>query len=289
MRNLRADPGQQPMKLQIQRRRWASLRLGAVFVTVLLAACQSSPTPSSTAAPVAPESPSSGPASPTPAAITPRPSSPPLPLAIPRPTDLPIDGTCESSFDCLGLLSAGAHQTKVFNPGFRFAVQAAGWENIADSPGHFELLSLDNPGDLIGFYRQPRPTKPDGTLVAGVDIKVKPLETWLASNTALMAGATTPVTVGGLAGGRIDVALAPGLQSHQSDCPVQVCGLVFLGRSNTWAWDVGVAGPERERYYVLTARDGVVLIVVDSLDGTTFDALTTAADAILATAKFDGT
>jgi hypothetical protein len=38
---------------------------------------------------------------------------------------------------------------------------------------------------------------------------------------------------------------------------------------------------------VLAEKDGVVLIFVDSLDGTTFDALTRRADAILATVKFD--
>jgi hypothetical protein len=39
--------------------------------------------------------------------------------------------------------------------------------------------------------------------------------------------------------------------------------------------------------YVLTATAGVVLIFVDSLDGTTFDALAKRADTILATVKFD--
>jgi hypothetical protein len=39
--------------------------------------------------------------------------------------------------------------------------------------------------------------------------------------------------------------------------------------------------------YVLTAKSDVVLVFVDSFDGTTFDALTKRADTILATVKFD--
>ncbi len=42
-----------------------------------------------------------------------------------------------------------------------------------------------------------------------------------------------------------------------------------------------------QRLYVLDGKDGPVLIIVDSLDGTTFDSLTAAADAILASVKFD--
>ena len=38
---------------------------------------------------------------------------------------------------------------------------------------------------------------------------------------------------------------------------------------------------------VLAARDGVVLVIVDSLDGTTYDSLVKKADAILATVAFD--
>ena len=38
----------------------------------------------------------------------------------------------------------------------------------------------------------------------------------------------------------------------------------------------------------LAAKDGVVLVIVDSLDGTTYDSLTKKADAILSTVKFDG-
>jgi hypothetical protein len=85
----------------------------------------------------------------------------------------------------------------------------------------------------------------------------------------------------------MDFAVAPGTVSHPADCPVQTCVDLFIGRANTWAWDWGTISSERQRMYVLTATAGVVLIFVDSLDGTTFDALAKRADTILATVKFD--
>jgi len=68
---------------------------------------------------------------------------------------------------------------------------------------------------------------------------------------------------------------------------VVTCVILFIGRSNTWEWDWGTASSDRERMYVLTAKSDVVLVFVDSFDGTTFDALTKRADTILATVKFD--
>jgi len=43
----------------------------------------------------------------------------------------------------------------------------------------------------------------------------------------------------------------------------------------------------KQRLYALDGKDGAVLVFVDALDGTTFDRLTTAANTILASVKFD--
>jgi hypothetical protein len=276
------------MQRRIRRDRIAPVA-ATVFLAMLLAACQGSTGASSSASPASVETSSPAPAASSLAAITPRPTAPPLPLAIPRPTDLPTDGACESGHTCLGLLGPGTYHTKAFRPGFEFTISAGSWENLADTGGDLLLQSIDSPGDVIAFFRQPRATKPDGTLVAGVSMNVKAIDAWLATNEALTVSPPTPVSVGGLSGVRRDITLAPGVQSHQSDCPVQVCALVFLGRSSTWEWTWGFAGPERQRLYLLSAPDGVIAVFVDSLDGTTFETLTKAADKILATVKFDGT
>ena len=52
-----------------------------------------------------------------------------------------------------------------------------------------------------------------------------------------------------------------------------------------WGW--GVAGIERERIYLLTSDMGTVAIIVDSVDGASFDDLTQRAAEILATVEFD--
>jgi hypothetical protein len=265
--------------------------IATMLAAAMLSACQASggATPTTPAASL--QSPSAVPASPSSVAITPRPTATPLPLAVPRPTDLPTDGTCESGHTCLGLLSAGTYHTKVFSPGFQFVMPTAGWENVADAGGDLGLLSIDSPGDAIFFFRQPRPANSDGAPVSGVETKVDAIATWVAGNPTFTVSPVTKVSIGGLDGKRMDLAIAPGVESHQTDCPVQVCVLLFRGRDPsskpTWEWDWGFAGPERQRLYLLSAKDGVVAIFVDSLDGTTFDALAKAADEILATMKFD--
>jgi hypothetical protein len=272
-------------------RRTTFVPLVTMLAAALLSACQASGGPTSNAPATSFASPSAASASPSSVTITPRPTATPVPLAVPRPTDLPTDGTCESGHTCLGLLAPGTHHTEVFSPGFEFAVPSTGWENLSQEGGIFGLLSVDSPGDGIFFFRQPRATKPDGTLEAGIETSVKSIEAWLASNAAFTVSPATQVSVGGLDGEWTDLTIAPGVQDHQSDCPVQVCVPMFRGRdaAPTWEWDWGFAGPERQRLYLLSAKDGVVAIFVDSLDGTTFDALTKAADGILVTVKFDAT
>jgi hypothetical protein len=178
----------------------------------------------------------------------------------------------------------------VFKPGFAFTMPAAGWENLSDEGGVLALLPIDSPGDGILFFRQPKATSPDGTPVFSVDISVDAIQKWLATDKALTVGPATSMSIGGLKGVWMDLAVAPGA-SPTANCPVQTCVSIFKGLDpstiKTWQWDWSTATSERQRLYLLTAKDGVVAIFVDSLDGTTFDALTTSADTILATVRFD--
>lgn len=205
--------------------------------------------------------------------------------------DVPTDGTCESGHSCIGLIGPGSHHTELFSPGFTFAIAATGWENLVEVGGIFSLLPINSPGDAIMFFREPQATKLDGTLELTGDMSVAALKRWLAADPALTVGPATDVSIGGLHGVRMDLATAPGIESHPSDCPVQTCVSIFRGRDPStkppWAWDWGTISSERQRLYLLTAKDGVIAIFVDSSDGTTFDALTKAADTILATVRSD--
>jgi len=265
-------------------------RLATVLAVVVLAGCgpaASSSTPVGSVAVVVTPPPSVA-ATPSAApSASARPTPAPFPPIITRPTNIPKDGTCEVPRPCLGLIAAGSHHTQLFVPGFSFTMAAAGWENLAMSPGNVSLLPLDAPGDELAFFAQPRLTKPDGTLDFSAKITADGIAGWFATNTDLTVGPATDVTIGGLHGKQLDFSVAPTSTAHQADCPVQTCVFVMSAQAPTWEWDWGVISSERERMVVLDSKDGVVVIFVDSIDGTTFDTMTKAADTILATVKFD--
>jgi hypothetical protein len=225
------------------------------------------------------------------APATPKPTPKPLPTALARPNDLPLGGTCDLNHTCLGLLEPGKHHTEVIMPGFSFSVTRSGWENLEQAGGVFDLTSITAPGDVILFAGRPRATSPDGVAVSGIESSVASLGAWLSTNPALTVSPATPITIGGLKGQWWDITASPDVQHRPTDCPAQVCVLFLRGRDPsskpTWQWDIAVASSERLRLYLLDWKDDVVAILVDSLDGTTFDALTAEADKILGSVAFD--
>jgi hypothetical protein len=266
----------------------------AALALVLLGACTAggAATPSASApTAVVPSAAPAATTAPSTAVATARPTTTPLPTALTRPADVPKDGTCDPDSTCQGLLQPGKHHTKVFVPGFSFSVPAAGWENLAQRGGHFDLTSITAPGDSIGFVWRPGPTNPDGTPVFGVQNTVAALGAWLEQNKDLAVSPSTAVTIGGLKGRRWDISLAPTTTVRDKDCPTQACVGFLRGTDPssqpTWAWDFGLASSERARVYLLDGPTDMTAIIVDSLDGTTFDALTAAADKILASVSFD--
>jgi hypothetical protein len=250
-------------------------RLGGLLaLSLLLSACAGAgPTPTSRPTPTA-----------TPVA-TAAPTPTPLPIAMPRPTDIPTDGTCAQGDICLGILQPGkGYRTTAFSPQLTFTMPEAGWENLGDAGGSFQLLPIAYPGDAIAFFLDPKASDALGT-------RVEDLAAWLAKNPLLTVTPAKAVTVGGLKGLTMDITIAAGAQNHPADCPVQVCVPIFKGndpsKAPTWKWDWGAAGLDTQRLYLLTSKEGVVAIFVDSLDGTTFDSLNKTADRVLATLRFD--
>lgn len=265
-------------------------RRGANWLTfgatvLLLAACGSSTSSSAGVPSAAVASPTASVADA--ATPTPRPTPAPRPTRIPRPSDLPTDGACEEAHVCLGLLKPGTYHTDLFKPAFGFTISDGRWQNRGMTPGNMPIESIDVPGDGIFSFAHPRAVKPDGSLDLSVKMTAAGISDWLANDPNLTVGPVTDVTIGGLKGKQLDLSLAPGAVVPIGDCPVQRCLGLFSAQGNTWEWDWGTADSELQRLYVLDSKDGAVLIFVDSLDGTTFDSLTKAADTILATVKFD--
>ncbi len=263
--------------------RVTALALG--MTVLLLAACGASTSSSAGVPPIAVATPV--PSVALAATPTSRPTPAPRPTRIPRPTDLPTDGACEEGHSCLGLLGPQAYHTDLFTPGFGLTIADGRWENLAMTPGSVDFDSIDVPGDVIFFFAHPRAVKPDGTLDLSVKMTAAGVADWMAANPNLTVGPVTDVSVGGLTGKQMDIALAPDAVVPTGDCPVQRCLGLLNAQGNTWEWDWGIADSELQRVYALDGKDGVVLVFVDSLDGTTFESTTRAADTILKTVKFD--
>jgi hypothetical protein len=179
-------------------------------------------------------------------------------------------------------------ESHLFEPGFSFTMPETGWENVGMTPGEIALFNLDDPGDEIVFFTHGRLTKTDGTLDFSVPLTVDGITGWFVAHPDLSVERPTDVTVGGLTGKRITYTAAPTSTAHYPrDCPVATCVSLWDAQGATWGWDWGIGSSEKQRMDVLAAKDGIVLVIVDSLDGTTYDSLTKKADAILSTVKFD--
>lgn len=256
-------------------------RMVYLVAAIVVAACQSTGTPST-----APTQAAAATSSPTTAPMTPAATKP---ITLPRVADLPLDGTCEEdNVSCLGSLVAGkAYTTKVFTPATTFKVPTSDWVNPAEVGGDFGLLSTRDIGDAIMFFRDAR------SFDKSAGDTVTELASWLETYDKLTVTPFEPVKVGGLSGVWMDVRIkAPSSTADDPNCPVQVCVPILRGDDPVandpyqWHWDWGAAGTEVQRLYLLQAEDMVIAISVDSRDGLTFDALTDTFDKIAPTIAF---
>ena len=223
------------------------------------------------------------------AIATPKPTPTPYPTRLSR-AGIPVEASCGPEHPCFGLLEPGTHHSEHFAPGFGFTVPA-GWVNFTQTGGHFDLGTVDAPGDSIRFLARPRPTKPDGSPVSGSFATPGAIAAWLASNEALTTTPAASVMVGGLPGEMLDVMVHPTASEHPTYCEVQTCVTFLKGQDEapTWQWELGIASSERIRLYLLDTNEDMIAIAVDSLDGTTFDALTATAEDLLRSVTFDET
>ncbi|PZR63882.1 MAG: hypothetical protein DLM71_03280 [Chloroflexi bacterium] len=211
-----------------------------------------------------------------------------LPISLPRPTSLPTDGSCEPIAGCLGILAAGSHQTAVFRPTTTFTT-AGGWVNREDRGGIFDLRSTAIPGDALLLLRDPVPLR-DGRIVGGVGSDARALAAWLAADPRLSASGAASASIGGLNGMRLRLAIASGTSGRPLGCATQVCVDLFTATDPAtrpvWQYRISLSGTERATVYLLDAPPGVIMILVDSLDGRTLDRLEAAAAPILASMRF---
>ena len=267
---------------QLQAEVTVARRTALVLATILVAACQSGGTPTTT--PTQAVTPTVAPTVVLEATPSPEPTKP---ETLPRISDQPLDGSCESpDISCLGFLEAGTVYTSgVFTPTLSFAVPNGDWVNIGEVGGDFALLSKVDVGDEIIFFRDARTFDKSAS-------KVSDITAWLQAQSSLALTDPKPATIGGLTGVTLDMRIAPAATNMDPGCPVRVCVLLLRGDDPVlndpylWHWDWGLAGTEVQRLYLLEGKDTTIAILVDSRDGLTFDALTQTFDAMIPTIDF---
>jgi hypothetical protein len=214
-----------------------------------------------------------------------------LPIAVVLAATLAACGALGSSPVPTGprALEPGTYRSQSFSPGVTFTLPA-GWLILEDSANYFGLQPVSS--NLIGIhlFRDPQPASQDLACPIvpepGVGTAALAFVTWIRGLPGLAVGPPRPVTVGGLEGIQIDLAIADG---WTASCPF-ANGLpttpLFVGRSNDgFRWVV--AGSERLRLTFLDLPNGGTVVVdVDAFDGSLWNDLIAAAEPIVASLEF---
>jgi len=208
------------------------------------------------------------------------PAASPSPSPTSSPMALPSPGT---------VLAAGTYAEPAYDPPFTFAVPT-GWTMLDD----LALLRTDGPkGDVVMFWGSMRIAAKDAECTQapepGIGHTAAALIADMAANPALAASAPRPISVGGLNGQMIDVAIAPG---WTRPCPppfsarTPVVSLITdVDPASGPYW--GVKDHGKIRVIALDIGGGEnAVITIDSANGSTFDSTDAAAMPIIESLAF---
>ena len=184
---------------------------------------------------------------------------------------------------------AGTHVSSVFRPPITYTLPE-GWLIADDAPDYLGLEPVTSDATGIRVFRSPRAASQDPTCpiapAPGVGTTARDLVDWIRARPGLVAGDPVAVTLGGLAGLQLDIAIVAG---WTPSCPF-ANGLptvaLFVGSTDaSFRWVV--AGSERLRLTVLdVAGAGTVVVDIDAFDGSLMDGLLPAAAPIVGSLKF---
>ncbi len=185
-------------------------------------------------------------------------------------------------------LPAGTYTSQAFQPPVTFTLPA-GWWMPSDTADYLGLQPVDS--DLIGIhlFRNPLAASQDLDCPTsgepGVGTLSSELVAWIRGLPGFAVGNPRLVTVGGLPGLEIDVAIAAG---WTASCPF-ANGLptvpLFVGSNGSLRWVV--AGDELLRLSLLDAPGGGTVVVdIDSFEGSLMDTLLAAATPIVRSFSF---
>jgi hypothetical protein len=185
-------------------------------------------------------------------------------------------------------LPAGTHTSTLFQPAVTFTVPD-GWVLATDSADYLQLRPAGQEIVGIHLFRGVSAASQDPTCPiepqAGVGSTSSELVTWMRGLSGLVVSSPAMVTVGGLRGVSVDIAIASG---WTQSCPFAnglptVPLLVESGTGLRWV----VAGGERLRLYLLDLPDGGTLLMdIDDFGGSQIDALMRQAAPIIRSMTF---
>lgn len=186
-------------------------------------------------------------------------------------------------------VAPGTYTSSSFRPPITYTLPA-GWLIADDAADYLALEPVTSDATGIRIFRSPQAASQDPTCpiasAPGVGTTAKDLVDWIRSRLGLVAGDPVPVTMGGLAGLRIDIAIVAG---WKPSCPF-ANGLptvaLFVGSTDaSFRWVV--AGSERLQLSVLDVPGaGTVVVDIDAFDGSLMDGLLSAAAPIIGSLKF---
>ncbi len=202
--------------------------------------------------------------------------APPAPAATP-------DTTAPASTP----MPAGTYTTATFQPPLTFTVPD-GWELVADTPTWVQLRPAGTQNIGIYLFRDAFALSQDPacptTAEPGVGTTSTELTAWLRGLPGLVASSPALVTVGGLRGTSLDLAIKA---DWTESCPfadgLPTVPLIRNDGIERWV----LAGSERLRFYLLDVPGGGNVIVdVDDFEGSQIDSLIAAATPIIKSFQF---
>jgi hypothetical protein len=244
----------------------------------------------------------------SPSSIAPQPTPavtriPPTQAASPSPTSTEAAPHCPNPEGgiynkCLGPLTAGAHTTTAFELQLTYVVPE-GWGNYEDFEGQVLLLPPGatvegvNPGTSDGIGIAASVAAPLGDCTTQRDFKVgttvESYVHWLRTDPRFVAKRPKPVTVDGMDGTMIDVALAPDAKPTCSDPELGIDRFaeVMMGLPPSH-FSASVTGVGFQRFYLFDFDHRLMAFLVgdNPAGGSDYEDFLSVADAVIASFKF---
>jgi hypothetical protein len=193
-------------------------------------------------------------------------------------------------------VGAGTYTSSQFLPTVRYTVPA-GWDNVTDIRGELDLFVVGGGiatypdgsqfHDAISIFRRPiAESAISRAPLAAVGTSASDLAKWLDKHVDLESTGLTAVTINGIHGFRIAIAIPNGPRASPDHCTTDHgeprCESLFLSDDPAATYGFGIVGPETAVVYFLdTPSFDTVMVVIDDVDGFERDALIGAATPIV--------